>query len=1085
MNIRTPTTLALFLCIYCAAPAPAEVTVKTEHLRPADPTWKFTSVLGPSKSDIATNAQVKVIGNELEPAGASAEHLVDGRLPNDSLDLSEMVFFTNRNAQGGGFLIDLGKVQPVAAVNSYSWHEWNVDDGSRAPQVYTLYASSAADPDAAKPDGPAWKKIAAVDTRPNSTGRGWNGQYGVNITDTRGLIGEFRYLLLVVQPTRSPRQPDAAITNTLFAEIDVHSPQTLAKAGDAVVMAAPEISDVWVAFKTHFDIGYTDTIEGVLRKYRVQMMDKALGIIDQERQLPPEKRFAWIVPGWPLAHILGPLQEPVRKARIEQAIREGALAVQALPFSLHTESSDLEDLVRGMQFSSAIARKYGRPLPIAAKMTDVPCHSWVWPTLLGHAGVQFLQIGSNGASGHLRVPHLFWWEGPDGSRILCNYTPQYGSGLQAPTGWPSKNYLAMIMTGDNQGPPSLADVENLRQYAEKNLPGIRIHFGTLDDFARAVLAEKPELPVVRGDMPDTWIHGWLSMPIESKAAHTVRPLEPAVEALDTQLRAWGLTTGELAPALAVAYEQGLLYSEHTFGPFGPNGGSWNSGTVRNLYGAAWKDAFGRGAYKNYERAFDDKRAYSRKEAEIVHRELRSRSVQTTGPRMVVYNALPWPRSGLIEIPAQPGKFIYAQDVPASGYKTFPVRQPFQADNGSLFSRNEDVETTSHGHVLPPGPLDTPFYRVALDLGRGGIASLVEKKTGRELVDRKSPYALGQFLHERFNNQQMSDFNRAYTRGGYNFARGNLPDDAQYAALTPRAWKLAIEHAAQADIATLTATDTLGLAKGITLVVTLPRKEPWLDVEWRVSEKTPDPVPEGGWLCFPMAVEQPHYTLGRLGGPIDPAKDIVPGANKDYFCLSTGLTVCGNDSGGVGICPIDSPCVSLGEPGLWRYSQDFHPQRATVFVNLYNNEWNTNFPEWQDGSWSSRVRLWPTAGNDIGTNLVVPAWEARLPLLAAAADGPGGSLPTSQAGLQLSRQGILVTAFGADPDGANHGTLLRVWEQSGVSGPLTVTLPPGQKAVTATQVNLRGEKTGEPMPIQGGKLTFNLGAYAPASFILNP
>src|ERR1022692_3216544 len=75
MNIRTPTTLALFLCIYCAAPAPAEVTVKTEHLRPADPTWKFTSVLGPSKSDIATNAQVKVIGNELEPAGASAEHL--------------------------------------------------------------------------------------------------------------------------------------------------------------------------------------------------------------------------------------------------------------------------------------------------------------------------------------------------------------------------------------------------------------------------------------------------------------------------------------------------------------------------------------------------------------------------------------------------------------------------------------------------------------------------------------------------------------------------------------------------------------------------------------------------------------------------------------------------------------------------------------------------------------------------------------------------------------------------------------------------------------------------------------------------
>ena len=313
------------------------------------------------------------------------------------------------------------------------------------------------------------------------------------------------------------------------------------------IASPPKVTDVWVAFKTHFDIGYTDTIEGVLRKYRVKMMDSALGIIDQERQLPPEKRFAWIIPGWPAAHILGPKQEPARKPRIEQAVREGALAIQALPFSLHTESSDLEDLVRGMRFSSAIARKYGRPLPIAAKMTDVPCHSWVWPTVLAHAGVKFLQIGSNGASGHLRLPHLFWWEGPDGSRILCNYTPDYGSPMAAPSGWPSKNYLAMIMTGDNQGPPSLAEVENLRQYAEKNMPGIRVHFGTLDDFARAVLAEKPELPVVRGDMPDTWIHGWLSMPIESKAAHTVRPLQPAVETLDTQLRAWGLTTGDLAP----------------------------------------------------------------------------------------------------------------------------------------------------------------------------------------------------------------------------------------------------------------------------------------------------------------------------------------------------------------------------------------------------------------------------------------------------------------------------------------------------------------------------------------------------------
>ena len=78
------------------------------------------------------------------------------------------------------------------------------------------------------------------------------------------------------------------------------------------------------------------------------------------------------------------------------------------------------------------------------------------------------------------------------------------------------------------------------------------------------------------------------------------------------------------------------------------------------------------------------------------------------------------------------------------------------------------------------------------MGRGGIASFVEKKTGRELVDRKSPYALGQFLHERFNNQQMADFTRAYARAGYNFARGGLPGDTMYAALTLPDGSLAIK-----------------------------------------------------------------------------------------------------------------------------------------------------------------------------------------------------------------------------------------------------------------------------------------------------
>ena len=125
-----------------------------------------------------------------------------------------------------------------------------------------------------------------------------------------------------------------------------------------------------------------------------------------------------------------------------------------------------------------------------------------------------------------------------------------------------------------------------------------------------------------------------------------------------------------------------------------------------------------------------------------------------------------------------------------------------------------------------------------------------------------------------------------------------------------------------------------------------------------------------------------------------------------------------------------------------------------------------------------MRFWLTHG-DPGRNLVVPSWEARLPLLAATADGPAGRLPTTQAGLSVSRPGVLVTAFGQNPDGP--GTLLRVWDQTGASSKLLVTLP--GTFHTALPVNLRGEKRGSPIRFSAGEFTLTLGAYAPASFIL--
>jgi len=433
-----------------------------------------------------------------------------------------------------------------------------------------------------------------------------------------------------------------------------------------------------------------------------------------------------------------------------------------------------------------------------------------------------------------------------------------------------------------------------------------------------------------------------------------------------------------------------------------------------------------------------------------------------------------------------------------GYRTYALAQ----DKPAPRALTADAAT---------GTIESPFFKAVFDAKRGRIASLIDKRTGRELVAADAPHGFGQYLYERFGYKEVMQYLAAaiYPQyGGHRMimAKGDTPKDTVYASAVSENMSLTLEKSAIDVSGVMTGTIAgPGMEQRVSIRLTLPADQSVADIEvgW---QKQPEGDTEAGWICLPLRLDKPRFRLGRLGADMDPAADVtVDNVNNHLWWVNTGVAVYEADGGGgVGVCPIDSPMVSLGAPGVLKFDKRFAPRKPYVYVHLYNNQWQTNFCNWVGSGkrMTSRVRLWTFDKFQAEPALFSPSMEARTPLRTALSDGRPGKLPPAQAGITLSRKGVAVTAFGPNPDGP--GTILRLWEQGGTAGEVTVTLPTGAPSAgappagatpagagttgapftTAMPVNLRGQKLGDPAKITAGTLKVTLRAYAPASLVLD-
>lgn len=875
------------------------------------------------------------------------------------------------------------------------------------------------------------------------------------------------------------------------------------------------VTDIVVAFKMHVDIGYTDWAEAVLQKYSGPMLEKTLSFIDQTAKLPKAEQFVWTIPAWPLQYMLDHCSAQ-NKARLEKAIKDQRIIPHALPFTIETEAGDMENLTRGLSFADSINHRFRLPPARDAKLSDVPEHSWFIPTLLKNAGIDILHIGCNPGSAAPDVPVLFWWQGPDSSKLLTFYWSQYyGSGILPPKNWPYKTWLAMIMTHENTGAPDPKDVAALIKEAKEKMPNARIHIGRISDFYDLLMKENPTLPVVKGDMPDTWIHGFMSAPEDVKTDKTFQRETYVAQQLNTHMNFWKNKDVAIDEQVNEATENMLLFNEHTFG------GAISHGRQQFwTYGDEFTINKAEDNYYFLEKSWEEKSAYARKAEKLMWPAKQNllfelvKSVKDTTAHVTVYNALPWKRSGRVKLfesvyenPVHPvpsikavkdletGKIIPvyqernllsfdATEIPAGGYKTFVVADDLVEASTTLMANEQS------------NVVENKYFKLTINAATGTLQSVFDKQNNRELVDAKSKYAFGEYVYQQLGQEEIKTYNKNYIKPGaedwaeQEFIR--LPADVHYQhTLTFKGKCEKVVWLKNASMIRATAMCRLNDSSSQHYLVsyTLYENEPYIEVTIGLDGKKPAANPETGWIAFPFALNKPEYRLLRTGGIVDPQRELVKNSNHDFYFLNTSMAMYDSD-GGIGLnCP-HTPGVSIDEPGIGKFSSTKTLTSGTVFSNLYNNVWGTNFTEWIEGSHSAKFYIWSYKYYDAESTFITPAEETRTPLSAAFYEPlwpsyaynyeTKGVLPNTQSGLALDRKGIIVTSFNKKGNEA----IVRFWEEAGRSGKCTATLPANAPFKKAYLCNLRGElldKKG--ITINNHSFQFDIGANQPRTFVL--
>jgi hypothetical protein len=645
------------------------------------------------------------------------------------------------------------------------------------------------------------------------------------------------------------------------------------------------VKRVLVMFKCHFDAGFADTQAAMVHRYFTEYFPQAMDLARLLRQ-SGSQRYVWTTGSWLLYEYLEQATAEQR-TRMEKAISDGDIAWHALPFSWQTELMDPSMISGSIGLSQTLDRRFGR-ITTGAKMTDVPGHTRGLIAPLAAQGVKFLDIGVNDASTPPEVPALFLWKAPGGSKLLVMYHHGYGGVARVPD---SDLAVAMVVRDDDSGPHTVEEIRETYSTLGARFPNAQITPTSLTDIANAVEPYRSSLPVVTGEIGDTWIHGVASDPVKLSRYREV-----------ARLRQGWLAEGKFAvgDATDVALLRHLLLEvEHTWGTDTKTWLDFDHYTPASL--ASMLDTK---KYKVVEFSWQEKRQELFKSIATLPSALKNQAQQAvqgleaTQPRMS--HPVPLPHGNEIETP----HFVLGIDATTGAICR-------------LRNKKSGREWASEERLL-------------------GLFS----------YQTLSQQDYAQF----FASYVVSDEDWAKKDFGKpNIEKFGAKNQEWFPSVVNLQWQESEEEnrmLAQIEINDADAVQSgrAAFPREMYMELILPKQDPLIHLNFSWFQKPATRLPEALWLSFqPATADARGWTLEKSGELVSPY-DIVASGNRHLHALSKGLTY-KDRNGEFGIETWDAPLVALGVKSPLYFSNLQPDLSQGVHCSLFNNAWGTNYIMW--------------------------------------------------------------------------------------------------------------------------------------------